>query len=381
MKKSILDVAVSCFRSVHDTKTPVTINLLTWLQSAKYRSDVLRIRQTPQKEKRTQLKKQLPCITPSGVFTQRKAAALQQHSGLLAFDIDYGDNTHIKNLDALGAQIRHIRHVAYVGLSVSGNGWWGLVPIARPEQHTAHFKALQQDFATVGIQIDEACKDICRLRFYSYDPDAYFNHQAETYTNLHSKVPPIGPTKPYYTRATISEAEKVESCIQQLEQSGIDITTAYADWRNIAIALYVEFGSSGRTYFHRVSALHSNYDSTQTDKLYDDVIQYDYTGCTIGTFYRLCQGKKVFYRNDTSSDVSASFEPTHHQALQQLRTFFLTQDIPFSLYTTALRIDNLHQVILTYLKTAEASTDPTKRSKALTALAFIRGHLEVTTSH
>ena len=36
--------------------------------------------------------------------------------------------------------------MAYCGLSVSGKGFWGLIPIANPDKHRLHFTALKEAF-------------------------------------------------------------------------------------------------------------------------------------------------------------------------------------------------------------------------------------------
>ena len=40
---------------------------------------------------------------------------------------------------------------------------------------------LTNEFKKFGINIDKSCKDICRLRGYSIDIDAYFNHNASVF--------------------------------------------------------------------------------------------------------------------------------------------------------------------------------------------------------
>ena len=45
-------------------------------------------------------------------------------------------------------------------------------------------KHLKNIFESMGLTIDPACKDVCRLRFYSYDAEAYFNLNAKPFTGL-----------------------------------------------------------------------------------------------------------------------------------------------------------------------------------------------------
>lgn len=182
---SVLNRTVSCFKSCKHPNNPVDVNLLTWLTSTQHADKVERIRTTDDKEQRNLLKLSLPAITPSGTFTERKNVKLIEHSGLMCLDIDYDDNEHIYNWDAFRDELRKIKNVAYCGKSVSGNGYFVIIPIAYPEQHKAHFEHLKHDFLKFGVVLDNACKDVARLRIYSYDADAYFNHEAETYYSIY----------------------------------------------------------------------------------------------------------------------------------------------------------------------------------------------------
>ncbi|WP_232074298.1 BT4734/BF3469 family protein [Spirosoma aureum] len=118
-------------------------------------------------------------MTPSGDFEYRSASKLKPngHSGLIQFDIDLKDNPHIRNYADLKAQIAKLPFVAYCGLSVSGTGYWGLVPIAFPERHGQHFDALKRVFAHYKINLDDKPRNVASLRGYSYDPAGYFSSQ------------------------------------------------------------------------------------------------------------------------------------------------------------------------------------------------------------
>jgi len=186
---SVLNKTVSMFMSALDTK-PVEVNLVDWLTNDYGSSLVNQIRVTSDKKQRDELKKKLPCITPSGLFSKRSKAGLTTHSGLVAFDIDnVGDS-----LEDVRALVVGIPNVAYCGLSVSGNGLWGLIPVSQPDKHEAHFRAIEVAFKTIGIAIDKACKDVSRLRFYSTDPLAHFNHHAVTFEHLYYDPKPVPTT-------------------------------------------------------------------------------------------------------------------------------------------------------------------------------------------
>ena len=88
---------VSLFRNFRETYPVATIELGSWLCSDEFRLPIAAIRKSQNPEERRALKASLPCITPSGIFQQRNANQLIQHSGLLCIDIDGAENPHISD--------------------------------------------------------------------------------------------------------------------------------------------------------------------------------------------------------------------------------------------------------------------------------------------
>lgn len=223
---SILNIEVSCFKSYTDPDNPKLVKLLTWLQSDKYREKVLQIRSTQDKKKRDRLKAMLPAITPSGIFSHRKEEGLIRHSGFICLDIDRNGNEHIGNFAELKTHLSKFRNVAYCGLSVSGTGYFVLIPLAYPERHKEQFAALEQDFARYGILIDPACKDVTRLRGYSYDEDAFFRQYAIPYSKLSepAKRPPLNPVSKRGSKPckAISDDDALNRVQRILAKKGIE---------------------------------------------------------------------------------------------------------------------------------------------------------------
>lgn len=186
--QSVLNVTVSCFRSYREATDPKPVNLLTWLRSDKYAEQVGLIRSLQEKGERDALKATLPAITPSGLFSHRKEAGLVAHSGLICLDIDLKGNEGITNYADLKRELSKLVNVAYVGLSVSATGFFVLIPLADPTRHKEHFEALKQDFSGFGIEIDKSCKNISRLRGYSWDADPFFRHDAKPYARFPARV-------------------------------------------------------------------------------------------------------------------------------------------------------------------------------------------------
>lgn len=184
--KSQLDRQVSCYKSYSDPQ-PIDINILTFLNSRKFKIQVDEIREIIEKKERDKLKALLPAITPSGTFKYRNEAGLIKHSGQIQFDIDYGQNDHIDNFELLSHELGKLSFISYCGLSCSGYGIWGLVPIAYPEKHKLHLQALKTILKGYDIKMDNAPSNVASLRGYSYDDNAYINHNAQLFTYIHKQ--------------------------------------------------------------------------------------------------------------------------------------------------------------------------------------------------
>lgn len=224
--ESILNIDCSMFSDARATH-PTPVNLLELLTNP---NPLLiekqnAIRQASDKEARDKLKRMMPAITPSGVFSERGQDHLINHTGLIAIDIDLKDNQHIPNYNDLKNQLSKLQQIAYCGLSVSGLGYWALIAIAYPDKHKQHFEFLKQYFKSKNISIDPAPASTASLRFYSYDKDAYFNHSAKQLEAYYS--PPITAPKKYTPNSFDGSSESVcdqynqsESFIELLESHG-----------------------------------------------------------------------------------------------------------------------------------------------------------------
>jgi hypothetical protein len=185
MQDSILNIEVSCFADYNTPDNPRPVNLLQWLTNAKYAEKVATIRNIADKEQRDRLKATLPAITPSGLFSYRAKKNLIQHSGFIQIDIDPKGNEAIGNYRDLKKEICKISNIAYCGLSVSGKGYWGLIPIEQPDKHYQYFKLIEKWFKDKGLIIDKAPKSVSALRGYAYDQDGYFNHAAKPFKRFY----------------------------------------------------------------------------------------------------------------------------------------------------------------------------------------------------
>jgi hypothetical protein len=219
LKESVLNVEVSSFKNYDTPQNPVSINLLTWLTSEKYKDKVESIRKIENKKERDAIKSKLPAITPSGIFSYRKESDLIRHSGLIQIDIDLtGKNKLISNWEDLKTELKKLPQIAYLGKSVSGRGYWGLIPIPDDaNNHRFYFNALEEIFLkNWGIELDDKPKNVASLRGYSFDPEAYFNHYAKPYFIKKTLPPRLGQT---VKRPGIESSRLGDWIIRKLEYS------------------------------------------------------------------------------------------------------------------------------------------------------------------
>ena len=285
--------------------TPIkTINLWEWLiLENEYTPYINDIRSSSNEEERKFLKSKLPAITPSGVFSKRKADCLVEPTNLICIDIDGKDNPSISDMEEFKKKLSKLPYMMYCGLSASGKGLFCIIPYKDYRNHKLHFNALEQEFKDMGIVVDSSCSDIGRLRFYSYDEFPYANPDAEIYTRTLEKVPEIkqprfhqrtdivhnsnqtlqdidkntmsleefflSPTNMDYASATpLSKTQKVERLLKRVIEEKKDITLIQKDLIAICCIIKNLFGDEGRELFHQVSSFYPKYDYDEADDEY-----------------------------------------------------------------------------------------------------------------
>jgi virE N-domain protein len=296
---SIFDVKCSVYRSAKDRIGTGDMTIAEFLLGERWKDPVLRLRDMvaeygPLEAKKHEdyklTKQQLPGATLSGLFSRRKGDCLIQHTGFVAIDIDLGDNTSIGNFGTILRTLRHRAEVAMYMRSCSGTGYFALIPLAYPEHHKEQFRALQKEYAAMGIVLDNACSDITRIRFASYDEHPYVNEQAIPYMGVDLGSQTLAPRAAVYgghVDSMDSKVQAVETLVSKLEMHHIDITDSYNDWYRIGFALANLPNPIGRQMFHRVSAICKKYNPQECDKKFDTLQRPEKIG--LGTFFHICE--------------------------------------------------------------------------------------------
>jgi hypothetical protein len=151
------------------------------IRSDEYAEKVKMIRDLLAENKKDEvnaLKKTLPAISISGVVSKggRARASTEGrfiHSGQIQIDLDGKDNPNWSVAEMV-ALLKSDPYIQAGFITSSDNGVKGFARIpACIDTHKAAFLGLEAHFAALGLVIDPSCKDVVRLCFVSYDPEAW----------------------------------------------------------------------------------------------------------------------------------------------------------------------------------------------------------------
>lgn len=283
MDGNIFDRRISVYRDKTDTIGAV-VTLGQFLFSTRHVPEIEHLRSVEDADERKRLKGLLPAATISGIFSKRGEAGLLNHSGLICIDLDSKDNPGM-DAEQTKQQLAEFQEIVYIGLSVGGKGLFCVVPIAYPDKHKAHYRALEDDFRALGLITDSSCKDVCRMRVVSYDPNPYINYKAVEYT--HTKQQSPTPIRHFSYDDSGETVGKVYELCRQIQAAGVDITDGYLNWFEVGASL-ASLGEDGREAFHVVSSQNATYDYSDTQRKFDNLLR-TVGGYSIGTFFHLCK--------------------------------------------------------------------------------------------
>lgn len=304
----IFTTPISAFKSATAT-APATVTMRQFLFSKKHRDEIIALRAKTEKKERDALKKNLPAATISGTFTKRAAGNIETYNGLVCLDFDAADNPE-KTPPDMKAALAAFDEVAYAAVSVGGAGVFAIIPTNNtdPTRHAEVVDLLGAAIAAHGLTYDRACKDVSRLRFVSYDPEAYINptpaiFDAARLLTLKPQPDESRPPRPLVIRQDEPRTpprggagggdrtrERVEALISAVEQSRTDLTDHYDEWIRIGFAIAAHFGMEGEDFYQRLSQFHPKYDHVETSKKYADFVRNG-RRIRIGTFFKILENK------------------------------------------------------------------------------------------
>lgn len=191
------------------------------IQGNHFKDPVARIRHLAGIRKSKQanyLKKQLPAFTPSGQFNGgRTLEHLVEYTQYIILDFD---KLGPAQLETLKSEARQDRFALAGFTSPSGNGYKILVQVnSDQEHHTEAFhqvckyftELLSPGMGEASLGLDRSGKDITRLCFLSYDPDAWYDPGKEVFPVLLSFHPDLKSGPVHAKSASHSRREPVPS--------------------------------------------------------------------------------------------------------------------------------------------------------------------------
>ena len=170
---------VTIFKSLFDNSTAFPVELeqvVERIKNGKSKDIVEKIRNSTGEQK-DELKKQSVVILFAGEFTHRNAKSLKKHSGLMVVDYDKCPESVWKEIIAIPSVILAFR-------SPSGDGYKAVIriPECTAEDHTRRFEAFNMRYPSPYFDVKN--KDVSRACFESYDPNLYYNPNAELFTEI-----------------------------------------------------------------------------------------------------------------------------------------------------------------------------------------------------
>lgn len=265
------------------------------------------LRDIKDKKERQEFKaKNFKYITTSALMEKRTKDGLIRHSNILCIDIDDLPMCMVYSLRDLLTSDQTLGAV-FIMISPSGKGLKLFILINTERwSHLDWFNAISNYIKeTYQIDIDASGKDVGRACYLGHDASAIILNR-ECKLDVQSWLQKNNQSREEIT-SNPNEVDKIEELISEIEGRRIDLTTTYEDWIRIGFALASEYGESGRSYFHRVSQFHPDYDNDKTDKQYDRCLHSHSTGIRIATLYYMAKQNGIILIN-TSKSAKTSHE-------------------------------------------------------------------------
>ena len=179
-----MNKTITIFKNIKETETPFHRQVgvvLDRIKNGATKELVKSIRKEKNKTERNELKKLLPAVCFSGIFTKRNDQSISEHSGLICLDFD--NYAKQKELLQDKENLSKNKFVFSVFISPSGNGLKVLVKIpADIENHVNYFTSLEKHFDSPNF--DKVVKNVSRVCYESYDPLIYVNENSSVWDKI-----------------------------------------------------------------------------------------------------------------------------------------------------------------------------------------------------
>ena len=279
--ETLMQKSVSLYKRVNCTEpcAIITIDDLLHKISPASKQVIEEIREVNRTDKATAKKLKslnLPCCTISGVFQGgHKEDNLKEKSGIICIDID--EKSPGETWDDVKNKVFALPYVFYVAYSVRGDGIYVLVAYNPSNDFKGTFESLQLDFMRMGITIDKACSDICRLRFVSFD-DSPMEKEWYDEIEVYDKVHIMKESIPYdissisYSSVDIDTKFAIQVISYLITVCGYR-ADVYDDWLLDGFRL-AALGDEGKILFECLSKVSEGYDSKEVEKKWRECLSH-----------------------------------------------------------------------------------------------------------
>lgn len=289
---------ISVFESIKQVDSPDNIPLQVYLDGVRegqWQDMVLTIRSIKDKERRNLLKRELPGVTFSGIFSYRKDDSLLEHSGYICMDLD-----DVEDPESVKELLKTDKYVYSCFTSTSGNGLRVLFRINGAKHREAYLGISSYLLRHYDLIADPQCINPSRSFYVTFDPHIYVN----------DRLPPVFTEYPKekqikkITNEFVFAEDDFANIMKQVEQRSLNLCEEYQDWLKIGFALAHKFGENGRGYFHTLSSFSSKYNIQRTDKQYTYCVRSSNSSiATISTFYYYCKAAGLQVTSERTQKV------------------------------------------------------------------------------
>ena len=263
--------------------------------------------------KRDFKKRNFPAVSFGGVFSQRGNQYLLTPSNLVCLDFDHiGTTEQVEETKQRISEEEELDPVLLF-VSPSGDGLKVVVNVRQEIRDDRDFKGVFKSLRRfcqerLNLNPDEARKDISGLCYLPYDGNAILRQAGAGFdvekwkpVEAPKPTPPVARQEPIRTTSSLSDDEvppyvRALIAVEDIETSGIDITSDRTDWRDIGFALST-LGEAGRDLFHRVSRFYPTYDPQETDEQFDSFLRSEGSGITLKSLFAIARKHGVPMRS------------------------------------------------------------------------------------
>lgn len=257
---------VSIYNNTFDSASKVTEDIhaiLSGIKTGRWQDLCLPVMNETDKKKRDELKKKSPGFTVSGRFSYRSSSKIEEHSNLIAIDFD-----GVKDINKVINELKKDPYTFAVYKSISHRGVCCIVKIDGSKHKDAFDGLSQYYWDLLNLTIDQSCKDTSRLRYVSFDPDLYINHNSKLF-NKYLKKEQTQNDKITESIPIVHTDERFARVINEIIDKKIDITGSYPQWIAIGFAIASKYKEHGQQFFVDISQFSKLYNEEKALKQYE----------------------------------------------------------------------------------------------------------------